>query len=609
MKCQRLLGLLPRICVIGVLLTHGNPGAADMDRYEPDDRSSQASVVWVIDPALVPSGLPEHLADEIPQNRTIHTSADEDWVEFYVEPNEWVEIRVIPDHADLDLEIQLYSADGVKLKNADWNFSGKEEILSYYAEAGPQGQGYSYLAKILAHDLPGDSAALPYRLLVYHPYLAFPANLYGRVTDAGTGEPLTNVLVQSARGSRTPNNVEGWYILPHAPGRFSFTAADRSGQYAPLAQDVTLAELTWVQSDFSLTSKSSPVSTVAAVGFEPAGGTFDGPVTVTLSSSTQGAEIRYTTDNSVPDCSAGSALSNGATLTLDRPLILKALACKDGWNPSAIGSESFTINTTQPSTGNTVLTNLSTRSEVGNGASVMVGGIILQGDQPKSIFIRAQGPSLGDLGFPKILSNPELTLFSGSTILERNDDWGDHPRASAISQLPWAPKNSLESAILRDLEPGAYTVRVNGRDGATGIGIIAVYNLNAGAENAVLESLSTRAQVRKDSGVLVAGFVIEGEGARQVFIRARGPSLEQAGISDYLRDPKLILFSGQSELAVNDDWETAANAQAIAALKWAPGDAKEPAILTTLQPGQYTARVLGADDGVGIGIVEVHLLD
>jgi len=75
-----------------------------------------------------------------------------------------------------------------------------------------------------------------------------------------------------------------------------------------------------------------------------------------------------------------------------------------------------------------------------------------------------------------------------------------------------------------------------------------------------------------------------------------------------LSDPQLRLFKGPTEIATNDDWGDAANASEIGALPASlrPADAKEPAILMTLEPGLYTAHLLVVDGTTGIGNVAVY---
>jgi hypothetical protein len=72
-----------------------------------------------------------------------------------------------------------------------------------------------------------------------------------------------------------------------------------------------------------------------------------------------------------------------------------------------------------------------------------------------------------------------------------------------------------------------------------------------------------------------------------------------------LANPVMQLYSGQTVIASNDDWGSAANAAAITATGWAPTDALESAILVTLEPGAYTAIVTGSGGTTGVAIVEV----
>ena len=120
-----------------------------------------------------------------------------------------------------------------------------------------------------------------------------------------------------------------------------------------------------------------------------------------------------------------------------------------------------------------------------------------------------------------------------------------------------------------------------------------------------LVNIATRGLVYTGDNVLIAGFIIAGQGPKAVLIRARGPSLAQFGVSGVLPDPQLQLFSGQTVIASNGNWGDAPNAAAITASCFAPQNPFESAILATLQPGPYTAIVSGAGGSTGVGIVEV----
>ena len=124
-----------------------------------------------------------------------------------------------------------------------------------------------------------------------------------------------------------------------------------------------------------------------------------------------------------------------------------------------------------------------------------------------------------------------------------------------------------------------------------------------------LGNIATRMQVLTGADVMIAGFVIGGSAAKTVVVRARGPSLTAAGVPGALGNPQLQFFSGSTQIAFNDNWADAANSADLMASGFAPGEAAEAAILTTLGPGPYTAIVSGVGGTTGVAIVEVFEVD
>ena len=121
-----------------------------------------------------------------------------------------------------------------------------------------------------------------------------------------------------------------------------------------------------------------------------------------------------------------------------------------------------------------------------------------------------------------------------------------------------------------------------------------------------LQNISTRGRVLTGDEVMIGGLIITGTEDKTVLIRARGPSLADAGVPGVLPDPTLELFEGANLLETNDDWADHPRSGEIpAALQ--PTQAAEAAIVRTLGPGGYTAIVRGVSS-TGVGIVEIFEL-
>lgn len=122
----------------------------------------------------------------------------------------------------------------------------------------------------------------------------------------------------------------------------------------------------------------------------------------------------------------------------------------------------------------------------------------------------------------------------------------------------------------------------------------------------MLGNISTRLPVGTGDNVLIAGFQITGNAAKQLVLRALGPTLTQFGVPNALQDTTLELHNSTGALIVsNDDWQDASNAQSIPP-NLQPPDDFESAILTTLNPGAYTAIVRGFHNSTGTALVEVY---
>jgi hypothetical protein len=305
------------------------------------------------------------------------------------------------------------------------------------------------------------------------------------------------------------------------------------------------------------------------------------------------------------------------------------------------------------------LSNIATRGLVLTGDNVLIGGFIIQGTVPKTVLIRARGPSMSGAPFfvPGTLGDPFLQIFSGSTMIAQNNDWAtSDPLCASTGFTCGAPTEisatgldpcranpgqstspagcTQEAAILITLPPGAYTAIESGVGGATGVGLIEVFEVDGGASPAKLINISTRGRVDIGDNVMIGGFIIIGSSPQTVLLRARGPSMSGAPffVPGTLANPSLQLFSGQTAIAQNNDWQTSdplcgnmgfvcGGANEITATGLDPcvanpgqttaplGCGQESAILITLAPGGYTAILSGLGGGTGVGLIEVFKIN
>ncbi len=252
------------------------------------------------------------------------------------------------------------------------------------------------------------------------------------------------------------------------------------------------------------------------------------------------------------------------------------------------------------------LLNISTRARAKTGGNVLIGGFILgNGASPKTVVVRAIGPSLSPL-VTEALGDPSLQLFNGSgQMIASNNDWKTDPNHQLVIDAGIAPTDPRESAILISLPPGAYTAIVTGVEGTQNIALVEVYDLDS-TNTPQLLNISTRGFVDTEDGVMIAGVIVGGTISKQVVVRGIGPSLAPA-IANFLPNPKLTLYNSSGQIiATNDNWKSDPNSQGVIDAGLDPTNALESAILTTLTPGAYTAILSDANNATGVGLVEIY---
>jgi YVTN family beta-propeller protein len=250
------------------------------------------------------------------------------------------------------------------------------------------------------------------------------------------------------------------------------------------------------------------------------------------------------------------------------------------------------------------LLNISTRLRTQAADNALIGGLIVNGTEPKKVALRAMGPSLPVAGK---LTDPLLELYDSSGArVAQNDNWNTHRADLLAAGIP--PLDEHEAALVTSVAPGNYTAVVRGIGDGSGVALVEAYDLSPESKSK-LANISTRGKVESGDNVMIGGFIIGGDQTTEVVVRAVGPSLGTHGVAGALLDPTLEVHDGNGVLVAQDDDWRMYQEQPLIQTGLAPADDREAAMILFLQPGAYTAVVRGKNDSTGIGLVEVYNLD
>ncbi len=153
---------------------------------------------------------------------------------------------------------------------------------------------------------------------------------------AGPVAPYWVRLVRSGStftGSTSPDGVTWTQV-----GQVSVTMASSALEgLAVTAHDNTQVNT----STFDNVTLSTPLPAVATPTFSPGAGSYTSPQSVTISTTTSGASIRYTTDGSTPGETAGTLYSG--PVSIGSTTTLKAIAYESGMADSAVASAAYSF--------------------------------------------------------------------------------------------------------------------------------------------------------------------------------------------------------------------------------------------------------------------------
>jgi hypothetical protein len=187
-----------------------------------------------------------------------------------------------------------------------------------------------------------------------------------------------------------------------------------------------------------------------------------------------------------------------------------------------------------------------------------------------------------------------VALGFGGTILTSGDEGNT-----------WTSQNSGTQARLDGVVLGNDTFILVGTGG--------VMEKSAAAEPSRLINLSARSTVGTGGNILIAGFVLNGTGSKEVLLRGVGPTLAQFGVTNALAQSHLQLVSSTgADLASDSLWGGGAALSSAFAQVGAfalPANSADAALLQNLGTGGYTAQLSGLASTTGVGLAEIYDAD
>jgi len=291
-------------------------------------------------------------------------------------------------------------------------------------------------------------------------------------------------------------------------------------------------------------------------------------------------------------------------------------------------------------TGTLRIVRLSVRGHIGTNDDERFMAFNLLGSS--NVMLRGCGPALGLLDaslssvslldpYMKVSQYIDSTdLSKGSTELtaSNNDNYGDHSESSTIesfskSIFPNVVMQPTESASVSTFATGYYTsnVRDLSYSSSTGsrIGWVSV-DLTDTTSSSKFTSVATRGIVKPGDGAMFAAFEILGDSTSKIkiFLRGRGASLANFGVSNVLPNPMLKLYQyndtndytkGSTLVLENNDYTTQSNHTEIAdkaqLLLSQPLSSTDPGMIVELGAGYYSIKFEAEDASSGNGWIGI----
>ena len=179
--------------------------------------------------------------------------------------------------------------------------------------------------------------------------------------------------------------------------------------------------------------------------------------------------------------------------------------------------------------------------------------------------------------------------------------------------LPGASAATLHIPAASAADMGFYSVVATSASGSAA-SAVATLTVNTGGTSRLI-NVSTRGYVPA-GGALTPGFVLQGNAAKALVIRAIGPTLGSFGVGGTLADPmmEVIPLGATAAVASNDNWGGSLALQSafsrVGAFPLVPASSNDASVMTSLSAAGasgYTVRITSKNAAAaGIALAEVY---
>ena len=146
---------------------------------------------------------------------------------------------------------------------------------------------------------------------------------------------------------------------------------------------------------------------------------------------------------------------------------------------------SYIFSSSAAGTTDRAIVNISTLARLNSANDTITSGFVISGTAPRSVLVRAVGPTLAAFGVGDALGSVKLAVYQGGTLIATNAGWagttdGAAPLTAAFDRagaFRLVNENSSDAALMLSLAPGAYTVQVKSGDGQIGAALLEVYEV------------------------------------------------------------------------------------------------------------------------------------